>query len=81
MAERLEDLRAQLCGISGRAHKIHREVQAIQDLTRRFPDSSADFAVTLKSKMAALVLVVDSLALSTLQLEQYVRWAGTQTGI
>jgi hypothetical protein len=27
-------------------HKIHREVQAIQYLTRRFPDSAADLAVT-----------------------------------
>ena len=77
MAERSEDLRAQLCGLRGRAHKIQREVQAIQDLTRRFPDSAADFAVTLKSEMATLVLVVDALALSTLQLEQFVRWAGT----
>ena len=81
VAERLEDLRAQLCGISGRAHKIHREVQAIQDLTRRFPENAVDFAVTLKSKMATLVVVVDALALSTLQLEQYVRWAGTHRGL
>jgi hypothetical protein len=81
VTERLEDLRAQLCGISGQAHKLHREVEAIQGLTHRFPDSTANLAVTLKSKMAALVQVVDALALATLQLEQYVRWAGTIKGV
>jgi hypothetical protein len=76
VTERLEDLRAQLCGINGQAHKLNREIQGIQNLTRQFPDSGTDLAITLKGKLVTLVLLLDALALSTLQLEQYVRWSG-----
>jgi hypothetical protein len=76
VAERLEDLRAQLCGISGQAHKLNCEIEGIQNLILQFPNRGTDLAITLKCKMSALILLVDALALSTLQLEHYIRWSG-----
>jgi hypothetical protein len=71
--EQMEELRSKLCGISGKAHRLHGKIGGMQKLESRLPGDYESIYRSLSTSMTQLVIDIDAFALNAYQFKEYTK--------